>query len=83
MAEEGLRVVRQWLEASSQLEEGEKGSGEAFGCGAWQGQAADGPSCLSLTSLDLQPMGGRGRLVSVCPPILPGRTRAGLPLERG
>jgi hypothetical protein len=24
MAEEGLRVVRQWLEASSQLEEGER-----------------------------------------------------------
>lgn len=31
MAEEGLQVVRQWLEASSQLEEGEKGSGEALG----------------------------------------------------
>lgn len=32
MAEEGLRVVRQWLEASSQLEEGERESAE--GC-AW------------------------------------------------
>lgn len=29
MAEEGLQVVRQWLEASSQLEEGKRGSGEA------------------------------------------------------
>lgn len=33
MAEEGLQVVRQWLEASSQLEEGEKGSSEAWGGG--------------------------------------------------
>lgn len=41
MAEEGLQVVRQWLEASSQLEEGEGHLGSS-GWG-WQSQVLTGP----------------------------------------
>lgn len=47
MAEEGLRVVRQWLEASSQLEEGERGSAEGFGWGPGKTRMLMG-TCLSL-----------------------------------
>lgn len=39
MVEEGLRAVRQWLEASSQLEEGEVSRG--WWAGAWQRELAE------------------------------------------
>lgn len=52
MAEEGLRVVRQWLEASSQLEEGEGGPLKPLGGGPGKARLLTGPH-LSLNSIDL------------------------------
>lgn len=81
MVEEGLQAVKQWLEASTQLEEG-----EAAEVGGRQGLArrlVDGRSSFSLGSFRLQSVGGGGGLVSVGAPLLPGRAWARLPLECG
>lgn len=69
MAEEGLRVVRQWLEASSQLEEGE---------GSWRlGPARPAlPVVDTGVSVPSQPpstAAGRWRRTGVCPCCAPTR----------
>lgn len=72
MVEEGLRAVRQWLEASTQLEEGEVSRGW------WAGPGKESvlmDSSLS-PSLRLQSLGGGGGLVRVCASLLPGRAWA-------
>lgn len=76
MAEEGLRVVRQWLEASSELEEGERGSGQAFGWGPGKARLLTG----THLSLD-QPRftaDGRWKRTGVCLSSTPTRQNMGL-----
>ncbi|XP_027459632.1 phosphatidylserine lipase ABHD16A isoform X4 [Zalophus californianus] len=76
MAEEGLRVVRQWLEASSQLEEGARGCPEA--CGWGRGKAR---SLTRLPSLPAQPRStavGRWRRTGAYPSSAPTRQNTGL-----
>lgn len=76
MAEEGLQVVKQWLEASSQLEEGKGGPpGEAWD---WGGVARLLTALLSPCWQPPSIAAGRWRKIGACQCSAPTRQSMGL-----